>query len=64
MFLIKITSIQNKSDGSNLEDNLIQFRKHGGDLGGPGDLGGEGDLGGMAIWEAMSQTSRRQQAIW
>ena len=34
------------SEGSNIEDRLIQFRKHGGDLGSPGDLGGEGDLGG------------------
>ena len=38
-----------------IEDNLIQFRKHGGDLGDPGNLGGEGNLGGMVIREAMFQ---------
>ena len=49
-----------KSEGSQFENRLIQFRKHGGDLGGHGNLGGEGDLGGRRFGR-LCLDSRRQQ---
>ena len=52
-----------KSEGSNLEVRLDQFRKHGGNLGGNGNLGGECNLGGKGNLGAKARIALQKVII-
>ena len=53
LFLQNVCFSDLQSEGRQFKDRLIQFRKHGGDLGGKGDLGGFVSIqgGNKVIWE-------------